>query len=297
MSYFLFPGQGSQTPGMGYDFYEASPPAREIFDRASDILGSEFLETIFNGTAEALQDTRIAQTALVTTGVAIAAHLAAQGITPAGCAGHSIGEIAALVVVESIAFEDAIELTRERARLMHEESPPGSMAAVIGLEPDAIASALPEGVDIANFNGPGQTIISGPLDALDRAKIQLLDAGARKILPLRVSGPFHSSCMDDAARKLQSHTKSLRLSKPKCRFISSVSGKVETDPESIRELLWKQLAAPVRWTDVMLAIGAEPALEVGPGKALRGIARRIEGGPMVSGAGSIEAINTLRSEV
>ena len=278
---------------MGHDFYEASAPAREIFDRASSVLGPEFLDTMFHGAAEALQDTRIAQTALVTTGVAIAEHLSAQGISPTGCAGHSIGEISALVVVGSILFEDALGLTRERARLMSEEVPPGSMAAVIGLDPDAIASALPEGVEIANFNGPGQTIISGTLATLDRAKQPLLDAGARKVLSLRVSGPFHSASMGDASRKLQEHTESLSLAPPRFRFISSVSGQEETDPESIRELLWKQLAAPVRWTEVMLAIGAEPALEIGPGNALKGIARRTEGGPVVTSAGSIDAIDTL----
>ena len=282
---------------MGHDFYEASAPAREIFERAAAILGSEFLDTLFRGEAEALQDTRNAQTALVTTGVAIAEHLAAQGIAPTGCAGHSIGEISALVVAGSILFEDALGLTRERARLMSEEVPLGSMAAVIGLDPDAIAAALPEGAEIANFNGPGQTIVSGTLAALDRAKQLLLDAGARKILPLKVSGPFHSASMGDASQKLRAHAESLSLSPPQCRFISSVSGQVETDPESIRELLWKQLAAPVRWTEVMLAIGPEPALELGPGNALKGIARRTEGGPAVTSAGSIDAIDTLSSSV
>ena len=297
MSYFLFPGQGSQAPGMGHDFHEASPPAREIFERASAVLGSDFLDTMFRGEAEALQDTRVAQAALLTTGVAIAEHLTSQGISLDGCAGHSIGEITALVVAKSISFENALALTRERARLMCENVPPGGMAAVIGLDPDAINSALPEGAEIANFNGPEQTIISGTLAALEEVKELLLDSGARKILPLPVSGPFHSTHMRSASEELRSYVKSLSLSRLQRPFISSVSGQVETDPEAIRDLLWKQLAAPVRWTEVMRAIGAEPALEVGPGNTLQGIARRCEGGPIVTSAGSMDAVNTLLSRV
>ena len=282
---------------MGYDFHEASPPAREIFERASAVLGSDFLDTMFRGEAEALQDTRVAQAALLTTGVAIAEHLTSQGVSLDGCAGHSIGEITALVVAKSISFENALALTRERARLMCENVPPGGMAAVIGLDPDAINSALPEGAEIANFNGPEQTIISGTLAALEEVKELLLDSGARKILPLPVSGPFHSTHMRSASEELRSYVKSLSLSRPQRPFISSVSGQVETDPEAIRDLLWKQLAAPVRWTEVMRAIGAEPALEVGPGNTLQGIARRCEGGPIVTSAGSMDAVNTLLSRV
>jgi [acyl-carrier-protein] S-malonyltransferase len=295
MPFFLFPGQGSQKPGMLQDFYESSPTARHIIEAAASLMGDSFLSLLFEGPEEALRDTKIAQPALVTAGIAIASHLESIGVKPTGTAGHSIGEIAALAVAGCLKAETAIALAQERARLMAEESPEGTMAAVLGLSSDAIASALPEGAEIANFNGPQQTIISGTKEAVEKANGLLQEAGAKRVLPLKVSGPFHSTNMKKAAELFEKFIKDVPISPPSIPFFSSVSGKQETEPNRIRELLWKQLYSPVLWTDTMKSIGPVNALEVGPGNALTGIARRIDVAPSVAVAGTLEAIEKLQA--
>ena len=293
MSVFLFPGQGSQTPGMGADFYENSPTARAVFDAAAEQVGRDLLDVMFEGPADALTDTRRAQPALVLCGIAIAAHLAARNIRPTACAGHSVGEIAALAVAGALSTQDALAITRERARLMAETAAPGAMAAVLGLAPDAIAAALPAGVEVANYNGPQQTIIAGPHEALEAAADPLKAAGAKRVLPLRVSGPFHSSYMQPSADAFREVVAEVQVTPPQVRFVSSVSGKEESDPERIRELLWRQLAAPVRWTEVMAAFAREAALEIGPGTALQGIAKRTDNAPVISPAGTLPQANSV----
>ena len=295
MSFFLFPGQGSQAPGMGKDFYEGAPVSRETLDQAERVLGPGYLDTLFEGSAEDLRETRMAQTALVAVGVAVARHLDTMGIRPKACAGHSIGELSALVVAGSLDFEASLRLTVERARLMSEEVPEGSMAAVIGLAPEAIGPALPDEVDVANFNGPGQTIVSGSIAGLEQASISLKEAGARRVLPLQVSGPFHSRFMRGAGEEFKEFLRDVEIAPPAVRFVSSVTGVEEADPETIRDLLSKQLYSPVRWTGVMLTLGEGTALEVGPGKTLQGIAKRIEGAASVSLAGTLEATQTLHA--
>lgn len=287
MSVFLFPGQGSQAPGMGADFYEHSPAARAVFDAAAEHMGRDLLAVMFDGPADALTDTRRAQPALVVCGIAIAVHLAERGVNPTACAGHSVGEIAALAVAGAMSAADAVAITMERARLMAEATAPGGMSAVLGLTPEAIEAVLPAGVEVANYNGPQQTIIAGPLDALDEAAEALKAAGAKRVLPLRVSGPFHSSYMQSAAEAFREVVAGIELNAPQVRFVSSVSGAEEREPERIRELLWRQLAAPVRWTDVMAAFAGEHALELGPGTALQGIAKRSEAAPSVAPAGTL----------
>ncbi|MDP7638347.1 MAG: ACP S-malonyltransferase [Candidatus Hydrogenedentes bacterium] len=294
MSFFLFPGQGSQAPGMGEDFYEQSPPAHVALEEAKAIVGPELLDVMFNGPEEALRDTRIAQVALVSSEVAIARHLSAKGLEPAGCAGHSVGEIAALVVAGTLAFGDALRLTRERARLMAEDDSGGSMVAVLGLTPEAIEAALPEGAEVANFNGPQQTIVSGSAEGLAAAADALKEAGAKRVLPLKVSGPFHSTFMKPASEQLHTFLESIEFAPPRVRFVSSVTGKEESDPAAIKDLLWQQLYSPVHWTDVMIAVGGAEAVECGPGKVLQGIAKRIEGGPAVSLAGTLEQADALQ---
>ncbi len=296
MTYFLFPGQGSQAPGMGKDFHQASAPAREALDTAETILGPGFLDTVFNGTPEEVTDTRIAQTALVAVGVAIARHLESRGLQPDGCAGHSVGEIAALVVAQSLAFEDALRLTRERARLMAEEAPEGTMAAVMGMAPEAIEEALSEGdAGIANYNGPQQTIIAGTRDAVEAATAVLEDAGAKRVMPLRVSGAFHSSLMRKPAEQFGRFVEDLEFRAPQIRFVSSVTGQQETDPGTLKKLLARQLDSPVRWTDVMNAIGPVPAIETGPGNTLKGLARRTEGAPKVALAGTLDLADAIKA--
>ncbi|MFM1920233.1 MAG: S-malonyltransferase [Candidatus Hydrogenedentota bacterium] len=281
MSAFLFPGQGSQKPGMGADFYESCPAARETLDVAASQMPEGFLDTLFHGEADAVNDTRFAQPALLAVEVAITRVLRERGLSPSACAGHSLGEIPALVACGTLAYEDALPLVRERARLMSENVPAGGMAAVMGIEPDAIAAALPEGVNIANYNSPAQIIISGSAEALEAAATALKEAGAKRVMPLKVSGPFHSPYMRPAAEAFAACLSSIALQAPSCRFISSVSGQPESDPERIRALLAEQLTSPVRWMDVMRHIDM-PCIEIGPGGVLAGLAKRIEGAPAVT---------------
>jgi len=280
---------------MGRDFYEKSPAARKIFDRAAEILGSEFLEVIFEGPDERLRDTRNAQPALVAVEVAIARHLRERDIVPDAVAGHSVGELAALVVAKSLPFADALQITRERARLMYEGVPEGGMAAVLGLGAEQIEAALPEGAEVANYNGPRQTIISGSASALERARETLGEAGAKRVLPLKVSGPFHSTYMSEAAERFRTYLNAHTLAGPEIEFISSVSGRKEEDATAIKELLWQQLYRPVRWTGVMEVVGNRDAIEAGPGTVLQGLAKRMPGGPVVRTASSLDEVEALRA--
>jgi [acyl-carrier-protein] S-malonyltransferase len=281
---------------MGRDFYEHSPAARAVFDEASARAGDSFLAVIFEGTPEALAQTRVQQPALLTVEVAIARHLESRGIRPEGCAGHSLGEFSALVAAGSLEFGDAFEIVQTRARLMSEDVPEGAMAAVLGLDPEAIAAALPEGVQVANYNGPQQTIISGTKDGIEAAQAALKTAGAKRVLPLPVSGPFHSQLMTPAAERFREALAHVPLRAPDCRFVSSVSGGEASDPEEIRSLLGRQICAPVRWTDVLRTVGSGAAVEVGPGSVLQGIAKRMEGAPAVSAAGTYESAQALGVE-
>lgn len=288
MSCFLFPGQGSQKPGMGLDFYEHSPAAREVFDEAALATPDAFLNIVFTAAPEVLRKTRNAQPALLIVEVAIARHLEAGGVRPDACAGHSLGEISALVVCGTCQFADALYFTQERARLMSEDVPEGSMAAVLGLAPDVIEAALPEGVQVANLNGPSQTIISGALEALDRAIEALKEAGAKRVLPLNVSGPFHSEFMRPGANALREILADVPFLPPRIPFISSVTGRQESDPDLIRTNLSEQLVQPVQWAGVMEHIGPAPALEIGPGAVLRGLAKRTSDAPKIAPVSTLE---------
>lgn len=293
MRVFLFPGQGSQSVGMGADFYRESAAARAVFDAAEAHCGAGFLDSIFTATEDALKDTRLQQVALLTVEVAIAAHLKDAGCAPAGCAGHSLGEFSALVVARALAFEDALDLVRLRGRLMAEETPEGAMAAVIGLDPAAIEAALPGDVAVANYNGPGQTIISGSVAGIEAAESALKAAGAKRVLRLPVSGPFHSPLMRPAADAFAPALEAVAISPPQSRFVSSVTAQDETEPAAIRAALIRQICAPVQWTGVMSAVGSVPAVEAGPGRVLQGLAKRTDGAPAVEPAGTIEAAQAL----
>lgn len=278
---------------MGKDFFQHSPEARKVFDEAASVAGEDFLAAIFEGSAEDLAQTRIQQPALLTVEVAIARHLITRGHQPSGCAGHSLGEFSALVAAEALTFPEAFRLVQTRARLMSEEVPPGAMAAVLGLAPEIILDLLPEGVDVANYNGPQQTIISGTFEGIAEAETRLTSAGAKRILPLPVSGPFHSRLMQPAADRFRETLASAEIVAPRVRFISSVSGSDVSDPEYIRDLLSRQISAPVRWTEVMERLGPVAAVEVGPGRVLQGLAKRTENAPVLEATGSLEGTNAL----
>lgn len=293
MAFFLFPGQGSQTPGMGMDFFEHSPAARSVLDTAAELSEPGFLDLVFHGTAEQLKDTRVAQVALVACEVAIARHLQRRGIEPAGCAGHSVGEIAALVIAGALPIEEAIPLTQTRARLMSEDVPEGGMAAVLGMDAATIEQHLPEGAEVANYNGPEQTIISGSAIALDAAEAALKAAGAKRVMRLPVSGPFHSSYMEAASARFREILEHHTFHDLRVPVISSVSGQPVASGEEARELLWKQLVAPVRWTQVMEQIGTQTAYETGPGRVLQGIAKRMQHAPDITPVGVFEAAEAV----
>lgn len=297
MSLYLFPGQGSQKPGMGRDFHETSVAARAVFEEAAALNAPGFLETIFSGTAEQVNDTRVAQPALLTVEVAIAREIERRGLSPTSCAGHSLGELSALVAAGVWSFADAMRFTQARARAMSEDVPEGGMAAVLGLDADAIEAALPEGVQVANYNGPAQTIITGTNAGLVAAAVSLKAAGAKRVMPLAVSGPFHSEFMRPASARLRAALDGVELRAPRIRFVSSVTGGVVSDAETIRELLAAQIYSPVRWTDVMRVAGGFNAIEVGPGSVLKGLAKRMDGAPEVYLAGTIEEIDALPPEL
>jgi len=289
---WLFPGQGSQRPGMGASWYDV-PEARAWLERAESLLHDVSPRYLLCDADEtALRETTSAQPAMYALGVAIARYLRSLGMEPVACAGHSLGEITALAACGALDPEWGLYFVRERARLMA-QAPPGGMAAVLGLDPDAIAAVLPECVWVANHNGPAQTVISGTLEGLATAETVLKQAGAKRILPLRVSGAFHSPLMRPVADALARILEQAPLTSPTWPFFSTVSASRESDPERIRTLLAEQVLAPVRWTETATAIGAVPALEAGPGGVLQGLCRRIPGAPDVQPADTPEACRVL----
>lgn len=288
---FLFPGQGSQTPGMGRDLADDAA-TRPYFERAAEAVDG-LQEVMFEGPADRLSQTRYAQVALLTVGVAASEALKRRGVAPTVCAGHSLGEFTALVCAGALTFEDGLALVELRGRCMSESVPEGAMAAVMGLDPEAIEAALPEGAQVANYNGPQQTIISGSREAVAAAEGALKAAGAKRVMPLPVSGPFHSPLMREAAARFREAVMTAALEAPACAFVSSVSGERVEDAEAIRALLADQITSPVRWTSVMQTLGPVAALEVGPGRVLQGISKRMDGGPVVRSAGTVADIEAV----
>lgn len=281
MTVLLFPGQGSQQAGAAAVFRESCSEAQSLFTIAAEILPADVFDIILNGAQESLNDTRYAQPALLCTETAAAALLNFLGVSPALCAGHSLGEITALVACGALSFKDALVLVQERARLMSTDVPEGGMAAVLGLSADRVEEVLPEEAQVANYNGPAQTIISGTRRGLETAEACLKEAGAKRVIPLAVSGPFHSRYMETAGNALARFLENIPVAAPTIPFLSSVSGTCEVDPCRIRALLAEQLYRPVQWTRVMEYISGRKAVEAGPGAVLQGLAKRMPGGPMV----------------
>ena len=281
MKAFVFPGQGSQFPGMCKDLYDAHAEAREMCQTADRLLGFSLTDVMFNGTADDLKQTKVTQPAVFLHSVVAQRLMTIE--KPDMVAGHSLGEFSALVACGALRFEDALLLVSARAQAMQAacEANPGTMAAVLGLpdeQVDEICKKQSGVVVAANFNCPGQIVISGEVEAVEAACVVLKEAGARRALRLPVGGAFHSPLMAPAAEDLKAAILKTDFHKPFCPIYQNVTAKAETEPEIIRENLLKQLTAPVRWTQSvqnMIADGATEFYEFGPGDVLKGLIRKI----------------------
>ena len=279
---FCFPGQGSLEPGMGRDIAEAVPEAMEVFERASEASGLDLRRLCFEAPLEELVDTEIQQPALVATSLAVLAALRARGIYPDYVVGHSVGEFAALAAAEAMSTEDAVALVRERGLAMAEAARkrPGSMAAILGLD-DAVVESLCRkiiGVWPANYNSPGQVVVSGEDPAVDECCVEAEREGARRAIKLKVSGAFHSPLVASAAHRLKPAIERVRFSEPVAPFMSTVTAKIEP-AQRIGGLLVEQLTAPVKFTQStsgLIREGVRTFVEVGPGNVLSGLVKRID---------------------
>lgn len=282
MNAYIFPGQGAQFSGMGLDLYENSPFAQELFEKANDILGFSITDIMFEGTAEDLKQTKVTQPAIFLHSV-ILAKILGDSFKPDMIAGHSLGEFSALVAAGALTFEDGLKLVSQRAQAMQKacELQPSTMAAVLGLEDDVVEKvcAMTEGVVVAaNYNCPGQLVISGEIDAVNKACETLKEEGARRALVLPVGGAFHSPMMEPAREELAAAIENTTFSKPNCPIYQNVTAAAVTDENEIKANLISQLTAPVRWTQSvqqMIADGAVHFTEVGPGKVLQGLVKKI----------------------
>ena len=286
MKAFVFPGQGAQFSGMGKDLYETSPLAKELFEQANDILGFRITDIMFNGTDEELRQTKVTQPAVFLHSV-ITALCMGDEFCPDMVAGHSLGEFSAMVASGALSFEDGLKLVYARAMAMQKacEKQPSTMAAIIGLSDEIIENIckdITEGGNIvvaANYNCPGQVVISGSQEGIRLACEKLTEAGAKRALQLSVGGAFHSPLMELAKEELATAIEATHFHTPKCPIYQNVDALPHTDPEEIKANLIAQLTAPVRWTNSvlhMLADGADEFIECGPGNVLQGLIRKIK---------------------
>jgi len=291
MKAFVFPGQGAQFVGMGKDLYETSPLAKEMFEKANEILGFRITDLMFAGTDEDLRQTKVTQPAIFLHSVILAKTMGEE-FKPDMVAGHSLGEFSALVAADALSFEDGLKLVYKRALAMQKacEMNPSTMAAVLGL-PDAkveevCASITDEVVVPANYNCPGQVVISGSNAGIDKACELLLAAGAKRALKLKVGGAFHSPLMEPAKVELSAAIDTTEIKAPVCAVYQNVSTTGETDPATIKSNLIAQLTAPVKWTQSvqhMVADGATEFIELGPGNVLQGLVKKISPDVATSG--------------
>ncbi|WP_218598353.1 ACP S-malonyltransferase [Polaribacter sp. NJDZ03] len=291
MKAYIFPGQGAQFTGMGLDLYEKSALAQEYFEKANKILGFSITDIMFEGTAEQLKETKVTQPAIFLHSV-ILAKVLGDSFKPEMVAGHSLGELSALVANGVLTFEDGLKLVSKRALAMQKacEAAPSTMAAVLGLADTIVEETCAEidGVVVAaNYNCPGQLVISGEIAAVEKACAVLTEKGAKRAILLPVGGAFHSPMMEPARAELAAAIEATTFSKPTCAVYQNVVAKAVTSPEEIKENLIAQLTAPVKWTQciqAMIADGGTEFVEVGPGKVLQGLMRKIDRSVAASGA-------------
>jgi len=283
MRAYVFPGQGAQFSGMGKDLYEQSALAKEYFEKANEILGFRITDLMFEGTAEDLKQTKVTQPAVFLHSV-ISAIVLGDEFKPEMVAGHSLGEFSALVAAKALSFEDGLRLVSARAQAMQKacEIEPSTMAAVLGLSDEAVEEACESIKDLvvvpANYNCPGQLVISGSIEGIDKACEVLKEKGAKRALKLPVGGAFHSPLMQPASEELQAAINATAFSTPVCPVYQNVNAYPQTDPTAIKENLIAQLTAPVRWTQTvknMVTDGAEEFFELGPGDVLKGLVKKI----------------------
>jgi len=287
---YVFPGQGAQFVGMGKELYETSPLAKEMFEKANEILGFRITDLMFEGTDEDLRQTKVTQPAIFLHSVILAKTMGSDFI-PDMTAGHSLGEFSALVATGALSFEDGLKLVYKRALAMQKacEKNPSTMAAILALPDDKveeICAGIDEVVVPANYNCPGQIVISGSLKGIEIACEKMKEAGAKRALPLKVGGAFHSPLMDSAKIELSEAIAATSFSRPSCPVYQNVSTVGETDPEVIKANLVAQLTAPVKWTQSiqnMIADGATDFVELGPGNVLQGLVSKIDKNVTVSG--------------
>jgi len=280
---YVFPGQGAQFVGMGQDLYNLNDETKALFEQANDILGFRITDIMFSGTDEELKQTKVTQPAIFLHSVILAKALGAS-FQPDMVAGHSLGEFSALVSAGALSFEDGLKLVAQRANAMQKacELQPSTMAAILGLEDavvEDICAKVDEVVVAANYNCPGQLVISGSIEGVDKACALLTEAGAKRALKLNVGGAFHSPLMESAKVELQAAIEAVDILSPRCPIYQNIDAKPQTDPAVIKENLIAQLTRAVRWTQTvqnMLADGATAFVEVGPGNVLQGLVKKVD---------------------
>ncbi len=304
MAAFVFPGQGSQVIGMGKDFYDNFDEVKCLYEEASETLGYDVAGLSFTGPADELNKTYRTQPCLLVASIAAFAALGLKGVKPSAVAGHSLGEYSALVAAGSISFADAVRLTEIRGRIMQEAVPAGKglMAAILGIDRgviDTLCKGIDSGyVSVANYNCPGQIVVSGEKHAVEALLAKAKEAGARRAIPLAVSVPSHCALMEDAGRKFEEILKDFRISDAVLPFVNNVDARFISDAGEIRSSLVRQLSQSVLWEDCISAIaakGLKTFIEVGPGKVLSGLVKRIDAGAVIFNVENMESLDKTLS--